>query len=105
MLTAGPQYPESSHNVSVQVKRFSGRALAPRATSIRLNTCRADDASPFRKLALDQSRKLVRRCCEPFEAKSNQPRLYARQCDGAGDLVMKQRNDVPWHAGWHQNYD
>src|SRR5262249_7796231 len=99
-----------SSNEGGQVAHDSGqagrwRSARPNAISIRLDARRADDASPFRKLALDQRRNLVRGRREWFKAEPNQPRLHVRQCGGAGDLVVKQRNDIPWHSGRHQNQD
>jgi len=49
------------------------------AGSIRLDARRADDAGPFRNLALDQRRNLVRSCRGWFKAKRKEPRLHVRQ--------------------------
>ena len=60
--------------------------------SIRLDGRRANDASPFRQLALDQSRDLARSCRERLKAKRNQPliedRLDVRVVEHEGSLEV-----------------
>src|SRR5262249_34692979 len=74
------------------------RQLATKRTSIRLDARRVDNASPFRKVVLDQSRNLIRSCRERLKAERNQARLYLRQCNGTGDIIVKQGNDLSLHT-------